>query len=162
MQLHEQSYKDKGKKNKKKNRNKGNTDENNGNEEATTETNNANNDNNHTGESRTTITAHMHQEDDKELNDKEFKEALLVAAQSGDNRFDMTELEDISLALVYSEESLGGAHFEVMSPEEHVDNTGIPPYLEFTIKELEEFATKDLPIQGNPEDTQEDFWAGSN
>ena len=62
--------KDKGKKNKKKNRKEGNANENNGSEEATTETNNANNDSNQTGESRTTVTAHMHQEDDEELNDK--------------------------------------------------------------------------------------------
>ena len=59
----------------------------------------------------------MHQEDNEELNDEEFKEALLVAAQSGDNRFDTTESEDISLASVHSEESLGGAYFEVTSPE---------------------------------------------
>ena len=111
MQLHGQSYKDRGKKNKKKNRNEGNADENNGSEEATTETNNANNNNNQTGESRPTVTAHMHQEDDKELNDEEFEEALLVVARSGDNCFDMTESEDISSASVYSEESLGGAHF---------------------------------------------------
>ena len=46
--------------------------------------------------------------------------------------------------------------------EEHVDNTGIPPYLEFTTEEFEEFATKDFLRQGNPKGTQEEFWAGSN
>ena len=66
----------------------------------------------------------MHQEDNEELNDEEFKEALLVAAQSGDNRFDTTESEDISLASVHSEESLGGAHFQVILPKEHINKKG--------------------------------------
>ena len=45
MHLHDQNYRDKGKK-KKKNRNDRNADENNGNEETTSETNDANNNNN--------------------------------------------------------------------------------------------------------------------
>ena len=85
-----------------------------------------------------------------------------MAAQNGDNLFDMTESDNISLASVHSEESLGGAHFQIISPKEQTDETGIPPYLEFTIKELEEFTIEDLCRQGNPENTQKDFRAGSN
>ena len=69
IHLHHKSYRNKGKKNKKQKRHKGDADENNGSEEATSETNDANNDNNQTGENRPTVTAHMNQEDDKELND---------------------------------------------------------------------------------------------
>ena len=105
----------------------------------------------------------------------------------------MTESEDISSASIHSEESLRGTHFEVISPKKHVNNgsdivknknidkkSGITPYLEITIKELEKFAKvpplksewkqtddiphdqKDLQRKGNPEETQEEFWTGSN
>ena len=104
----------------------------------------------------------MHQEDDEELNDEEFAETVLVAAQNQGNLFHMTESDDISLALFHSEESLGGAHFEIIPTEEHVDDESIPSHLQFTIEQLEEFNIKDLVKKEDPEITQEDFRAGSN
>ena len=118
MHLHFQSYRDKGKKNKnQQKKNTENADETAGSEEVPNETNGGNTNNNQTGENGLTVTAYMHQEDDKE-----FEEALLVAARSGDNCFDMTELDDHSLASVHSKELLGGAHFEVLSAEEKANN----------------------------------------
>ena len=188
MTLHHKSYRDKGKKTKKKKNtnNSGNADETAESEEVTNGTNSGNTNNNQTGENGPTVTAHMHQEDDEV-----FVEALLVAARNGDNRFNMTEPDDYSLASIHSEESLGGAHFEAISDEpsvgtdENIDEkSDIPPYLEFTIEELEmnqeellkaptlksewkeldndPHKHEDLPRKGNPENTKADFRAGSN
>ena len=68
-------------------------------------------------ESRPTITAHMYQEE----NDQ-FQEALLIAAQNGDIGFDMIEPEKYSLALIHSEELIGGDHFKMFATDEDVDD----------------------------------------
>ena len=76
---------------------------------------------------------------------------MLVAVRSGDNGFNMTESGEYSLVSVHSKESLGGAHFEIFATEEGVnEETSIPKYIKFTIKELEmnqEEISKELPLE---------------
>ena len=98
IQLHDQSYKDDGRKEKKDKQKKneedadetaGNEDEMTRNKEETDQGNDRNTCHNQVSENGPTITAHMHQEEDNE-----FKEALLIAAKNRDSGFNMTEAEE--------------------------------------------------------------------
>ena len=106
---------------------------------------------NQVGENRPIITGHMHREE----NDK-FKELLFLAAQNGNNGFDMTEPEHYSLELLHFKELLAGAHFKILTTQENindeykkdinnkminafleVEEASVSKHLKFIIKELE-------------------------